>query len=59
MDDYSNDREFHQPSCFGVSGTSDRMKSGVEQASRAGRRCPPETPGEGRSIGDQVCGLPA
>lgn len=34
MDDYSNDREFHQPSWFGVSGRSDLMQSGVKQGPR-------------------------
>lgn len=59
VDDYSNDREFRQPSWFGVSGRSDLMQDGVELAPGAGKKCPPETPGEGLSIGDQVCGLPA
>lgn len=61
MDDYSNDREFRQPSWFGVSERSDLMRAGVEQAHRAGRRRPPETlgVGGGLSLGDQVCGHPA
>lgn len=32
---------------------------GGKQVPRAGKRCPAEPPGEGLSIGDQVCGLPA
>lgn len=35
------------------------MQDRVELAPRAGKKRPPETPGEGLSIGDQVCGLPA